>query len=486
MSNRFKKIFLQNTTTGQTIFKNTVWLIFAEILSRLIRFVLIIYAARILGTDGWGTFSYALSAVGVYMSFSDFGLSPLLMKESVSKSEGSGAYLTAAFYIKLLLLSISLVLAIVTAGLHTGIPGASIIIPITAFILTVDSFREFVIILVRAQEKMEREALFRILTNVFIAVFGIGFLVIAPSAKNLAYAYLAGSTLGTVILCLSLRKQIVSSFTKTSLGVIKNLSGLIWPIAILGVSTSLMASIDTIMLGHWRPVHDIGIYAANQRIIQFIYIIPTFFISALFPTLVRLYGANRQRFTAVFEQALSIIFLIGLPVIIGGMAVSKELLSFIFGVPYGAGAASFNILLITLLCVFPNSLFYNTSIIMNSQKKIAWITGLGVIFLTLINFILIPQYGIEGAALGILLAQCFIMIITWSKTRSQFTFSMKNKITKIIIATTCMGIVLLAFHQLRINFLITILISSAIYCLMLYAIKEDSFKLLLRIIKGDI
>ncbi|HCX45466.1 TPA: flippase, partial [Patescibacteria group bacterium] len=43
------------------IVKNTLWLTGGEVTGRLIRAVLVVYAARTLGASDWGTFSYVLS-----------------------------------------------------------------------------------------------------------------------------------------------------------------------------------------------------------------------------------------------------------------------------------------------------------------------------------------------------------------------------------------------------------------------------------------
>ena len=78
---KIKLFLLSNQNINQTLAKNTFWLGFGEITSRLLKTIIIFYAIRILGASGWGTFSYAISLCGLFMIFSDFGISSILTRE---------------------------------------------------------------------------------------------------------------------------------------------------------------------------------------------------------------------------------------------------------------------------------------------------------------------------------------------------------------------------------------------------------------------
>ncbi|MDI6734266.1 MAG: oligosaccharide flippase family protein, partial [Patescibacteria group bacterium] len=87
-----KDFLFKNKSEKQTVIKNSFWLAFGNIAGRLIRAVLIIYAARILGTEGYGIFSYALGLAAFFTIFSDIGLSSLLTRESIKKPEKIAEY----------------------------------------------------------------------------------------------------------------------------------------------------------------------------------------------------------------------------------------------------------------------------------------------------------------------------------------------------------------------------------------------------------
>src|SRR3990170_334910 len=72
---KIKKFLLNNESTAQTIVKNTFWLSLSESVGRALRIAIIIYAARVLGAAGWGTFSYMASLAAVFTIFADIGIS---------------------------------------------------------------------------------------------------------------------------------------------------------------------------------------------------------------------------------------------------------------------------------------------------------------------------------------------------------------------------------------------------------------------------
>ena len=64
-----------------TILKNTFWVGGAEIISRFLRFFLVVSAARILGVIGYGQFSFASQILFISAIFTDLGISPILTRE---------------------------------------------------------------------------------------------------------------------------------------------------------------------------------------------------------------------------------------------------------------------------------------------------------------------------------------------------------------------------------------------------------------------
>src|SRR3990167_1038610 len=110
-------------------------------------------------------------------------------------------------------------------------------------------------------------------------------------------------------------------------------------------------------------------------------------------------------FRAVLERILSLMFLVAIPLAVGGIIVAPYLVAFIFGADYLPGTTSLRILLLTLLVDFP-AVFLSAAIFAHDKQKllIAY-SAIGGILNVVLDLALIPIFGIAGSAAATLAAQ---------------------------------------------------------------------------------
>ena len=146
----------KNQSSGQTIAKNAVWLFSGQMIGRLLRAVVVIYAARVLGAASWGAFSYALGIAAFLTIFSDIGINALITKEASRNPELKDRYLSTALFTKLGLLVFFIAGVIIFFPYLTKIEEASAIMPILIFVFAFDTLRDLGSAVSRALEKMSR------------------------------------------------------------------------------------------------------------------------------------------------------------------------------------------------------------------------------------------------------------------------------------------------------------------------------------------
>lgn len=472
MFQKIKAFLFKNQTLRQTVIKNTFWLFGGEISSRLLRAAIVIYAARVLGAEGWGVFSYAITLAAFFTIFSDIGLSALITREAAKNPQLRIKYFSTAFFIKLVLMFFSVSLIILLAPLFTKIEDIKTLLPIVALILVFDGLREFGFSFNRALEKMEWEALVKILTNFSIAALGFIFLIVATTARSLAIAYTIGSATGFLAIIWVLRpyfRNLFSNFTKNLLWPIFSSA---WPFALLGFLGSIMINTDIIMLGWFRTTQEVGFYSAVQRPIQLFYIIPALLATAIFPTFSRLAKKDNDKFRQVLEKSLALVLLLGIPLVFGGVILGKEIILTIFGSQYLSSTIAFQILLPTILIIFPSALIGNAIFAYDEQKKFIGFLALGALSNVALNYFLIPLYGIGGAAIATVGAQFLANGFVWFKMKKINHFSVFPHLKKILLATGIMTTATFILKHLEINFFVNLITSSSIYFGSLIILKE--------------
>ena len=219
MLKKVKALLFHNTSFRQTVAKNTFWLGVSNIGGRLLRAIIIIYAARVLGAEGWGAFSYAITFVAFLTIFTDSGINAIVTREAAkgTSREEQDELLGTALRLKLVLLALGVILVIFLGPILTKVESAIPLLPIVSLVLIFDTLREFGFSVIRARERMEWEAMLFLFTNLALVGFGFFFLLIRPSALGFTYAYTLGTGLGMAATFIFLRRDLPNPFRFFSL-----------------------------------------------------------------------------------------------------------------------------------------------------------------------------------------------------------------------------------------------------------------------------
>jgi len=423
---RIKQFLFTNTSSGQIILKNTVWLFGGQTVSRFIRITIVIYAARVLGVESYGAFSYALGIAAFLGIFSDMGINSLITREASRNPDDRDRYLATAFGIKLVLLSV-LVAGIIVLFPHlTNIKEAILIMPILIFVFAFDTLRDLGSALSRSLERMEIESGISIFTNFMIVALGFIFLALQPTSSSLAFAYAFGSGLGLLAIWYVLRKHFKNLFANFTQSLIRPIIQTAWPFGLLGLMGAITINTDIIMLGWLKGAEEVGLYAAAQKPIQLLYVIPTLIAISIFPSLTKNIYQNPENAQEILKKYLARILLIAFPITILGILCAPFIIQILFGQAYYPAVPTFQILMMTVLIVFPSILITNAIFAYNQQRAF-----ISAVFITLfgniiLNLLLIPQLSIAGAAISTLVIQIITNGLIWRKLQRINPISFKN------------------------------------------------------------
>lgn len=475
MLTKIRSLLFENQNLRQTIIKNTFWLSFGELSGRFLRVGVIIYAARILGAEGWGVFSYAITLAALFTIFSDIGLSSVLTREVARDKENRQRYFSTVFVIKIVLIIIFFLLVMFTVPYISKIKLTTSLLLFTALTFIFDSLRNFGNGVFRASEKMEQEALVNIITQTGILIFGFWILLKSASPENLAMAYAIGSLIGLIVAIFLLRsylKDLLTHFDKKLLGPLFNAA---WPFGLVGVLGAVMINTDTIMIGWMQNATQVGFYSAAQKPILLLYILPSLIAGAFFPSLSRFAHKEKEKFKSLLESGLTFVFLLSIPFAVGIFLTADKLTYLFYGAEYEPAILTLKILSITVLSAYPASLIGNSIFAYNLQKILVAYSAIGALGNIFFNYLLIPVWGINGAAIATLFTQTLSVGFIWWKMKKLNYFEVINfkNLWKIILSTILMSIfVILLDNFLSIPILITIPLAGAIYLLSLLILKE--------------
>lgn len=478
-----KKFFFQNINTRQTIIKNTFWLFAGEASGRLLKMGLIIYAARKLGANGWGIFAYTLSTASLLMTFSDMGIGSLITRDATQKKSNYQVFISAALLLKIIILSVSIILVIFISPFISNIKEANILFPLVGLIFLFDSIREMGFAINRILEKMEREMVVKVILNFIILILGIILININPLPISIAIAYAVGSAVSVVLIVIILWKNISEYITRTNFKTLKLVIKTTIPLAIVTLIGSIMANTDIYMLGIWRTPEDIGIYSVAQRFYQFILIIPSMLATVTLPLMARLANYDDEKFKNIIETILHVFMALIIPIALGGVILASQIIPLVFGIEYMEAIPVLQILMVMLLASCPLILLINAIFVYNQQKKLVLINIGGVIVNIFLNFLLVPKFGVTGAAFATLVSSAFITVIVWHKMKKINNFEILPSLKNLFLPIASMVIAILLLKYTGIPVLLNITISGLVYLFIIF-LKEKSIIKEIKVIMG--
>lgn len=471
---KIKHFLFRNKTTGQTIAKNTFWLTFGEITGRILRTGVVIYAARVLGANGWGVFSYAMSLAALFTIFSDIGLSAVLIREGAKNPETREKYFVTTLVIKLFLIVLSFIVVMFGAPHFTKIPLSTNLLLFIAFLLSFDSLRGFGVSLFRAVEKMELEAFSNILTQGVILIAGGLILVFSPSPEHLAITYAIGSAAGLLLTIVSLWPYFKKFWQHFDKNLLKPIFQAAWPFGVAGLMGAIMINTDTIIIGWLKTAADVGYYSAAQKPILLLYMFPSFIAGGFFPALAKLANKDNERFRYTLEKGLAFVFLLAIPFAVGMILTSGQIIHLLFGNEYfnRPTIITLQLLAITLVTNSPVGLLVNAIFAYDRQKDLITFWTIGAIGNVIFDLLLIPVWGIAGSALATVITQIVSNGLIWWKMKKINDFSTLKHLGKIILATLIMSSFILLFRSLNWPVIVNIVVSGGIYLAALILLKE--------------
>lgn len=443
------------------------------------RSVLIIYGARVLGAQQWGAFSYAITLIAFLTIFVDIGINTILTKETARNKVTTRDFqslLSTLFLMKLFLLGIGVFFVLSVAPHISKITEANALFPLFALILIFDTLREFGFSLMRAREIREVEAGLFMLTNLAVVVFGFLFLFIKPTVLFFTYGYVIGTAIGCLATAIAMRRELGYLFSFFKFSQIYPILSAAWPFAASSVLGIFMLNADILILGWFRNATEVGYYSAGNRIVQLFYLLPSILTVSALPALARFAVSDTKKMRILLEQILSFLFLIAIPLGIGGALLGKEIIVLIFGTEYAPASLSFRVLMLTLIIDFCALTLSNAIFSFDQQQKLIINTALGASINVLGDIILIPRFGMNGSAFATLAAQLVSMTYLWHATYRLLPFSILPKLRGVLIATVGMALLVLLLQILHASVVISIIAGGACYLLLLYVQKDATLK----------
>lgn len=387
------------TFTRRMVAGNIAALFSGSAVSQGMTALALLLTARQLGVIGYGQYSSSIALASMTAIVFNLGMDIWLLREGAHEPKRLGVYVGSVLSIKAIAgLVWFIVLALISPWLNTITSSNSFPVPLVILSAVVVWLDGVLFTLLTTFKALLRNKYTSIIdaTSDFVWVLATTALIGLGVRHAVPYMQArAGVMIGTVAIAGILARRIERF--KTDLQVTQRIIKETFPYAASEFLAWTSMRVDILILATISGEEAVGLYAPAVSLANALFLVPAAVYSVILPVLSNLFGSHPRQAWLTAGRSLGLLVLLG-AVLSVLLYMGSPLLVALLGSSFGG---SLEILRILSGNVFIHSLSFGMAAILvavNQQARRTLVQAAAVGINVLANLIVIPQFGIQGAA----------------------------------------------------------------------------------------
>lgn len=460
--------------------KSAVIVFIFTVLANILIYLYRIIVARHFGPEVYGLFTLAVMISTWFITFAKFGLNLGLIRYiplyKGQKKINRIRYIFRSIRFFNLISSIIFALILFFSAKFISVNifhNSNLIVFLQIFSITIPLsviYTNFLSV-IRASEKVSWHCfLFNLLPNLIKVGFLIVLILIGLKINAVLFSYVLGFLFAlsiTYIVCKSILPNIFEKYSlnkKLRRKVFREVLSYSWPLLFFGLIVSIFQWTDSFIIGFFKTVEDVGVYNTAMNTAILLTFTSELFMLLFFPLVTRQYGKkNIKLIRELSKQVVKWIFILNLPFFILMLLFPGTFINILFGKQYIIAGYALRFLavgtLFSSIFIVPHDL-----ILMSGKSKLVLFDIIIVSILNIIlDIILIPKYGINGAAIATMISLIILNLLFLFQAKHILSIvPLRRKMLKIAIISIIptISIIFIRKYFLPINIFELILLGS--------------------------
>lgn len=446
----------------------------------MLSLVLMVYLARVLEPRAFGMLSWSVAYVTYFKLIPNFGFGVYGQREVARNPEVVPELVNRILSFRLILapLSFGACVAVIALLDKSALFKAVVIVQglgIFGVALTLEW----------AYMGLERMGIVAV-RNVIVAVLTLGgalLLVHEPDHVVLAAAAMSLSLLGgSLWLLVTYKGEFRWPRPRFSWAEWRLLLPVVAPIAVAHALAAINTNMDQLMLGLLRTDTEVGWYGTAYRLLTAALIPSQILIQSFLPAISAVFEDREARWSHS-RDFFTALFALGLPIAAGGLLLAPDLIG-LFGQDYAPAVPAFMILMAFAAAQYVSLGFGIPLIAWDRQKHYMYALLGGAVINVVLNVVLIPRFGISGAAVATLSSECVVLFLVFVLYYQMVKRLPLAPFLRAAAATTIAAVGLLLLRLwIDLPFLTEAIAFGVFYLGSAYAVKLVDLRVLLRSVR---
>ncbi len=380
------------------VFRNLYWAVIGKVITLLGTLLVGIFVARYLGPEQFGVMNYIISYVALFQILATFGLDQIEIREESKSEKDRDVILGTAFTLKCIFAFLTIVAVVGTVFLFETDRFTQIMIIVYSLSIVMNSFgviRNYFTSIVW-NEYIVKTEIYRTLIG---AVVKVTLLLLHTSLVWFILALLLDAFLLASGYYVSYRTKIDKlSLWRFDKQWAKYLIKQAFPLLLSSAAVLIYQRIDQIMIGNMIDKASVGQFSVAGNFIAVLLLVPTIIAQTIAPVLIRVKGQDKVAYEKKAQLCINVTLWGCILLAILFSVCSLILIRYTFGVDYLAAVPVLQIMSFKTIGAALSTTSGQLIIIDHQQKNVVIRNLVGCMVCIGLNFVLIPIYGIIGAA----------------------------------------------------------------------------------------
>ncbi len=473
---------LQNPLISRKNITNFIFLSAAEGIGNVFFLVSLIYLARVAGFVALGQVTFARAIIQYLLLFVNAGLELYAIREG-SRHPSSIPNLINTF------VSLRLILVLFGFGLLAAVlafiplhPGTKqILLLFGGMMLTTGLLLEWPF---QAVEKMHFSAVGRIVAETVSLAAVIIFIRQSGNVYWVPLGRFAGTGLQLALLLLICLQMFGKIHLEWQPGKWKGILKESLPMAAGFMMVQVYSYTDNIMLGFFRSEEEVGFYSAAYKIVMAVVLIGVVYHRVVYPSLSRLFHESKEKMDGLLFHSIKLMVVVGIPLVVGFVLLAPDLIRLLYKQGSDPSILLFQILMFKVPLMWVNGLVANAVLASNQEKRYLLSVSIGAGTNFVLNLILIPLWGMKGAAIATILSECAVFFYFLVAYLSKMHVPVARDIRGIFVAAAIPGLFYLFLGTKIPQKFLLLFILCFVYFLILCIFKTLDFKRIVAVVRS--
>ena len=409
-------------------FSNTSWIVAERSIRIALNLFVGVYVVRYLGPERFGLLSYAISFVGLFSGIATLGLDEIVIRNLVRRPHDREKLLGTAFVLRLFgaILLFFLVLAAIQMTSSDRLTQILFLIIACGMIFQSFSVIDFFF---KSQVQAKFTSCAQLFSLFVASIAKVALIVLGASLVCFAWVTVIENALMAASLLFMYRERGLPILrwrfsTSTSIDLMRDA----WPLMFSSMAIMVYMRIDQVMIKEMLDSVAVGNYAAAIQFSEAWYFVPMAVSASLFPAIINGREMNKELYYERLQRLYDFMVWVAVTIAVLTTLLADRLIPAILGNQFELTASVLKIHIWAGVFVFLGVSSGKWFLTENLTRSLFYRTLSGAILNVLLNFLLIPRYGILGAAYATCAAQfCASYLYDLLDRRTQVTFIMKTK-----------------------------------------------------------